>query len=193
MKHAADLTLWTLLDFVPCSLSKHSSHSQHSVALLGGAGRGMHLPLPPGLVIEPGEKLGSVDALVEWVIYMHEERFGMLVAISIAAALYDMLWTPCLFLLANEVDNLSLSVGIGIDAIFLLGLSVSCFVWGPQGRLLSVALQLLECLPWELVGLASEPQEATMWARFLAKVRACPRMLRQAAHDAPLIPRRNTS
>ena len=56
-------------------------------------------PLPPGLMLDPGDQLGVFELLAEWIAYLYESRFDQLLQSMILACLYDALWTPCLFLL----------------------------------------------------------------------------------------------
>ena len=86
-----------------------------------------------------------------------------------AIALYDMAWTPCLWLLPLEVDTASLVVGFGIDALVLLCQLFGVFIWGLRGQASRVALEVLIAMPWELLGLASGRRRPAMWARALAK------------------------
>ena len=82
---------------------------------------------PPGLDLEPGERLGPVELVVEWGAYLFEARFDSLLFLAIFASLYDVLWTPCVWLLPiPEVTLVSLVIGIAIDATgFVLVLFVN--------------------------------------------------------------------
>ena len=80
----------------------------------------MRLRPPPGIVLEPGEVLDPTDFIIEWIAYGYDTRFDVVLAIAFLAGLYDVLWTPCLFLLPIETGGVSLAVGFVIDATFFL-------------------------------------------------------------------------
>ena len=143
-------------------------------------------PTPPGLVLEDDEELSCVECSVEWVAYFHESHSDVLLSLGILAVLYDMLFTPCLWLLPVEVPYSALVAGIAIDVICLVGLVSSTVVWGLRDNMLRSFLDLLTCLPWELLGFMDDGVEPWMAARTIAKVR--PRRAARAtpaAHSKP--------
>lgn len=125
---------------------------------------------PPGIELEPGEYLSVYDTLVEWIAYVYETRVDVFLIVKLAAALYDVVWTPCLWLLPIEVGWSRMAVGFGIDALIFLGIIVGILVWGMQDRCFQILLDAVPCMPWELIGLATEAQEPLLPLRSLAKV-----------------------
>ena len=86
-----------------------------------------------------------------------------------------MIWTPCLALLPlAEYDffGISLAIGFGIDALVLVCLALGIATWGAQGRVMSILLDALICMPWELIGLTNDERRPAMGFRMLAKVKS---------------------
>ena len=107
--------------------------------------------------------------------YYYETRYDVLIYCAAIATLYDMIWTPCLALLPlAEYDffGISLAIGFGIDALVLVCLALGIATWGAQGRLMSILLDALICMPWELIGLTNDERRPAMGFRMLAKVSA---------------------
>ena len=126
---------------------------------------------PPGLVLEPGERLTLFELCVEWIAYLHETKSDMLLAAAIAITLYDLVWTPCLWLLPIEVGVSSLVVGFVIDLLVFVAIAISATVWGLYGHLARFLMDTITCVPWELIGLTSADRLPLMWVRALVKVR----------------------
>ena len=106
--------------------------------------------------------------------YYYETRYDVLIYCAAIATLYDMIWTPCLALLPlAEYDffGISLAIGFGIDALVLVCLALGIATWGAQGRVMSILLDALICMPWELIGLTNDERRPAMGFRMLAKVR----------------------
>lgn len=125
---------------------------------------------PPGLILEPGEVLTAYELVIEWIAYLGERRYDAFLSIGVAAALYDMLWTPCLWLLPIELDAASLAVGFCIDGAHLCAVLLNCLVWGWSHARLRIFVDSVSCLPWELIGLWSDERRPAMWARSMVKV-----------------------
>ena len=107
--------------------------------------------------------------------YYYETRYDVLIYCAAIATLYDMIWTPCLALLPlAEYDffGISLAIGFGIDALVLVCLALGIATWGAQGRVMSILLDALICMPWELIGLTNDERRPAMGFRMLAKVSA---------------------
>ena len=68
--------------------------------------------------------------------------------------------------------GISLAIGFGIDALVLVCLFLGIATWGAQGRVMSILLDALICMPWELIGLTNDERRPAMGFRMLAKVKS---------------------
>ena len=128
---------------------------------------------PPGLDLEPGERLSIIELLTEWAAYLFEARFDSLLFLAILASAYDVLWTPCVWMLPiPEFTTPSLIAGIAIDAVSTILSLFGAYVWGGQGKMLRTLLDIVSSLPWELTGFLTEDKKPIFWARTIAKVSA---------------------
>ena len=127
--------------------------------------------LPPGLELEPDESISRVELFMEWMAYLYLSRFDVFLVVAITAAMYDALWTPCVWLLPINADIVSLGIGIAVDCLCILLVLVGWFMWGSYGRRLQVALDLLTSFSWEVIGLWTMDARPLFGIRMLLKVR----------------------
>ena len=107
---------------------------------------------------------------MEWVAYWYEAYFDRLLVLIIAAALYDATWTPSMFLLAVSPGVEWTVIGIIIDFVWATAVVLGLQVWRRGRQSFTATLDLLSCVPWELIGLGTEHGRVFMGLRFLAKV-----------------------
>ena len=67
---------------------------------------------PPGITLNPGERLTVGETVLVWIAYLFEVRYDAFLAASSIAVLFDMTWTPCLWLLPLEASAPIIAVGI---------------------------------------------------------------------------------
>ena len=128
---------------------------------------------PPGLDLEPGERIGTIELLTEWAAYLFEARFDSLLFLAILASAYDVLWTPCVWMLPiPEFTTPSLIAGVAIDSVSIFLTLFGAYVWGVHGKVFRLLLDIISSLPWELTGFLTEEAGPIFWARTIAKVSA---------------------
>ena len=133
--------------------------------------------LPPGLELDADERIPCVELFAEWMVYLYLSHFDAFLIVAIAAAMYDALWTPCMWLLPINADTPSLTIGITVDCVCIVVVLVGWFTCGSYRRRLQIALDLLVSLPWELIGFYTQDAHPLFWLRMLVKVRASQALL----------------
>lgn len=127
-------------------------------------------PRPPGLDIDV--ELRVSEYFAEWAAHCFDVRLDTLLTLSILMVLYDAVITPCFWLLPMQVEVSVVLIGIVIDVVFLTVAALSCFVWGIRGQVVRAACDVLTCMPWELIGFATDAAAPNLMLRTLAKVRS---------------------
>ena len=150
------------------SLLLAASPLQRSGVLLADMGR-RRWPMPPGLEFDD-VPVGVGDFLAEWAAYIFEKRFDTLLTGGILMVIYDAVLTPCFWLLPMDVWPGALLLGIVIDLILLSACLIGSFVYGVRGQVRRVLFDILTCMPWELIGYASDAARPNFMYRTLAKV-----------------------
>lgn len=141
--------------------------------------------LPPGLELDVDERISRVELFAEWTVYLYVSHFDAFLIFAITAAMYDALWTPCMWLLRIDADISSLTIGITVDCVCIVVVLIGWFACGTYRRRVQIALDLLVSLPWELIGFYTQDARPLFWLRLLVKVRASHTLcLRSAVHVA---------
>ena len=125
---------------------------------------------PPGIILDEGDSLSVSELMLEWLAYLYESRFDRLLLAILIACLYDLLWTPCLFLLPINVKLSYICGGFVIDGLWATSILASFFVWGCGNFACTLVLDLTVCLPWELIGYGTSDRMPLMWLRAIVKV-----------------------